>query len=84
MKYIIRFLRPVRRNTSKWNPKEEVIVELKLLQPYGNIERHGEDSSMEGGIDTGVVVEFENGEVHTFILDYEVTLTKLMGWKLPQ
>ena len=74
MKKKIIILRNIDKHIGKL--KKDTCYNVKILKTgiVGGFERYPQDNTMEGCLEWSVLVEFESGEITSFILDYDICI----------
>lgn len=71
---IIVFLKDCQFCNDSYKAWQREEVKVLSIGYSGGFERYPQDNTMDGDIHPSVIVEFEDGYVHSFELDYQIEL----------
>ncbi|MDR1221442.1 MAG: hypothetical protein LBL07_01000 [Tannerella sp.] len=68
----IRILRDFEKSGLTFKSGEKFEVEILHIGMAGGFDRHPEDNTMEGCLYPAAIVEFENGKIMAFEIDFNI------------
>jgi hypothetical protein len=72
MRKEIKMLGNFEKSGLQFKKGETLIVDVLKIEIAGGFNRYSEDGIVEGDLAWSVLVEFENGKIMTFDLDYHI------------